>query len=729
VRARILLLGLILFWCGLPLPRALAHGVLQRSIPAANTVLQESPRRITLWFSEPVDPNVSAVAVEGAGGVRQEGRPAVGAGGRQITLPVDTLPRGVYTVRWRVLSRIDGHISSGFFIFAVGQALPAGHAAPAAAQPEMSRAVLRWLGMLTALFLSGIVLFRAAVLTPVLRRLSPAEVVHSVAAVHPPLRRAGLLAAAGLLIVLALEVGQHVAALIEIPNPAAGSAGAVWALVAGTRAGWSLLARFALTVILMVLLGRPRRSVPVWAPAVAAAALPAGLTIASHAAGGGAVALGLDWLHMAAVAVWIGGVAGLLIVVMAVPSASRTRLAQILVPRFSKIAAACLATVVLTGVLGAARYVSDLRAAAGTPYGRTLFLKIVLAAALVGLGAVNRAVVRPGLTGDRGGHGVATRRLLRVSAGEVALGSAILFVVAVLTLIPPATSAAPGAKTHVVLAGIADDLNVRLTVTPAAPGWNRLDVTADGPRGSPVGVDAVLVRLLKLDEALEPRTVTLAAAAPGAFAAEGGDLGVAGWWQVEVVARRAGRLDVSAVFPLWIEGAPGSGPAVRICDPQALRLLAETRAAWSEVRTWRETQQLTDGAGSVYLTWVEAEHPDRQRFRTSTGVEVVVLGAVRYQRTGGGPWKRYVFAAPVPVEGPVYFLRDAHDATLGRAGVCGGEPCRVLFWVSPDGGARFAAWVGMRTRRPHTLFMLEPTHYMTLQYSHVNEPVAIHRPE
>jgi hypothetical protein len=35
----------------------------------------------------------------------------------------------------------------------------------------------------------------------------------------------------------------------------------------------------------------------------------------------------------------------------------------------------------------------------------------------------------------------------------------------------------------------------------------------------------------------------------------------------------------------------------------------------------------------------------------------------------------------------------------------------------------------MRTRRPHTLFMLEPTHYMTLRYSHVNEPVAIHRPE
>jgi uncharacterized membrane protein len=412
-----------------------------------------------------------------------------------------------------------------------------------------------------------------------------------------------------------------------------------------------------------------------------------------------------------------------------VPAADRAWLARTLAPRFSVIAGACLAVVVLTGVLSAGRHVPDPRAAAATPYGRALLLKIGLAAALVGLGAVNRAVVRPGLEADHDAHDAATRRLLRMSAGEVALGSAILLVVAALTLMPPATSAAPGAKTGVVLAGIAGDLSVRLTITPAVPGWNRLDVTADGPRGSPAAVDAVLVRLLKLDEALDPRIVTLHAAAPGAFAAEGGDLGVAGWWQVEVVVRRAGLLDESAMFPLWIEGTPGAALPVRICDPQALRLLAEARAAWSGVRTWRETQQLTDGAGSVYLTWVEAKHPDRQYFRTSTGVEVVALGAVRYQRAGGGPWKRYVFAAPVPVEGPVYFLRDAHDATLGRAGVCGDEPCRVLFWDSPDGGARFAAWIGMKTRRPHTLLMLEPTHYMTLRYSHINEPVSIRQPE
>jgi hypothetical protein len=272
-------------------------------------------------------------------------------------------------------------------------------------------------------------------------------------------------------------------------------------------------------------------------------------------------------------------------------------------------------------------------------------------------------------------------------------------------------------------------VKVRLTVTPALPGWNHLDATVGGPQDTPVDGSRILVRLLKLDEAIEPLTIVLRAAGPGRLVAEGGDLGVAGWWQVEVVVRRAGRPDVSTLFPLWIGHRADCTPGIRSGDAGALRMLGAIRAAWASVRTWRETQQLTDGAGSVYRTWVEAQHPDRQSFRTTTGIEVVALGAVRYQRAGGGEWKRYEFATPVPVEGPLYFLRDARDATLGRSGACGGEACRVVLWVSPDGGARFAAWVGTRTNRLHTLFMLEPTHYMTLQYSHFNEPVRIHPPD
>ncbi|HLQ63320.1 MAG TPA: copper resistance CopC family protein, partial [bacterium] len=100
---------------------AFSHAVLERSEPAANASVPTSPRQVALWFTETVDPAFSTVAV-----VDREGKP-VGLGAvrvsgdqRGLIASVGELPRGVYTVRWRVLSATDGHATSGFFVFAVG---------------------------------------------------------------------------------------------------------------------------------------------------------------------------------------------------------------------------------------------------------------------------------------------------------------------------------------------------------------------------------------------------------------------------------------------------------------------------------------------------------------------------------------------------------------------------------------------------------------------------------
>jgi len=264
-----------------------------------------------------------------------------------------------------------------------------------------------------------------------------------------------------------------------------------------------------------------------------------------------------------------------------------------------------------------------------------------------------------------------------------------------------------------------------LAIAPAEPGWNRLEVRVLDASGRPLPTGGrVLVRLTNLDEPLDVSTVVLSDLGEGRFAAEGAELGLAGWWEVAVIVRRPGRLDAETIFPLHL------GEECRpLADPDALRLLERARAAWASVRTWRETQQLTDGAGNAYLTWLEAQRPDRQRFSTSTGVEAVSLGRVRYQRSGGGAWTRYEFSSPTPVEGPLFFLRGARGIRQGRTGRCDGEPCRVLFWTSPDGGARFAAWVGLRRYLVSTLLMLEPTHYMTVRYSDIGAPIHIEPPE
>ncbi|MDR7418204.1 MAG: copper resistance protein CopC [Armatimonadota bacterium] len=731
VRPRSFVLGLVAVVLAVAVPPARAHGVLERSLPSANTVIESAPERIVLWFSEPVDPLFSRAVLTDAGGTRRGGSPVVSANRRQITVAAGALPRGVYTVTWRVLSTSDGHITTGAFAFAIGTALPAGAAPVPAAFPGPARVVTRWLSFLAMVALAGSVLFEAAVLRPAVRGLSAQRAPRLPGPLDHALSRLGRGAAIGLLVGLVFEFGAASAALLDAPGGIA-ALDAAPAFLAGTKPGWSLLVRAGLAAALLALLStRPRRT-GTHTAVLLAAALPAGFTLASHAAGAGAVAVVADWLHALAVAVWIGGLPSLLVALRTPSDLDRPLLSRALVGRFSTLAAFSLGVVVLTGVFSARLHVPDAAAVLATPYGRTLLAKVAFAIVLIGLGGATRVIVHRRVLRNPDASAPA-RRFLRLSIGEVSAAAIILLVAAALTLTPPATSARLGGQpARVLLAGIAGDMKVGLTIAPAVPGWNRLEVTTRGADGSSVEVpDRVLVRLTKLDEPLDLKTIVLMPVAPGRFAAEGGDLVAEGWWQVGVVVRRASRPDVSTTFPLMLERPviecrppEAFGPD----DPDALTLLSDARVAWSRVRTWREVQQLTDGAGSVYLTWVEAESPDRQHFRTSTGVEVVALGAVRYQRSGGGPWKRYEFASPVPVEGPIYFLRGARDVRLGRTGQCEGEPCRVLFWASPDRGAKFAAWVITGTARIHRLLMLEPTHYMTLQYADLNAPIRIREP-
>jgi hypothetical protein len=323
--------------------------------------------------------------------------------------------------------------------------------------------------------------------------------------------------------------------------------------------------------------------------------------------------------------------------------------------------------------------------------------------------------------------------ILVLAVGAVAVS---VTVVLVPRLAPQRTP--PPARSLLRLAGEASDLKIWLTIQPALPGSNRLEAaaTSNGADPLPTGTQ-VFVTFLKLDESLDPLTLPLTAGETGLYAAESVDLPQAGWWQVDVVVRRPGLAAATTTFPLKLGGAAADGAPQD--DPVAARLLRQAQTAWASVRTWRETQQLTDGAGNAYTTWLEAERPDRQRFRTSSGVDVVTLGKTRYQRSRNSPWQRYVFANPFVVEGPLYFMRGAGGVRAGRTWPCGAETCRAILWTSADmcipggggtgqRGAQFAAWVELRSHLVRTLLMIEPTHYMTLRYTHVNVPVGIGPP-
>ncbi|MGH2397380.1 MAG: hypothetical protein ACRDFW_10405, partial [bacterium] len=157
----------------------------------------------------------------------------------------------------------------------------------------------------------------------------------------------------------------------------------------------------------------------------------------------------------------------------------------------------------------------------------------------------------------------------------------------------------------------------------------------------------------------------------------------------------------------------------------ANRLLLEMLAAMTNVRSWREIQQVTDGVGNVALSRFDLARPDRLHYRTDRS-ESVMIGSVQYLRDGSGPWTQRALPEPFSVSRYLAsYVENARAVTLGRQAVCNDEPCRVLLWETSGGTAALAGWIGLRSHRLYRLFMTAESHYMTSRLTDFDAKVQI----
>ena len=107
-------------------PPAGAHAVLVRSTPPGRATLAEKPDRVQLWFSERLEPAFSSVSVWSSAGTQVDaGDARVGHDdARRLSVTLPPLPRGAYSVRYRVLS-VDGHVVDSSFSFTIRDKPPA----------------------------------------------------------------------------------------------------------------------------------------------------------------------------------------------------------------------------------------------------------------------------------------------------------------------------------------------------------------------------------------------------------------------------------------------------------------------------------------------------------------------------------------------------------------------------------------------------------------------------
>lgn len=716
----VLIATLMAVWMSHAATPAASHGILERSNPPVDAALSSAPRQVELRFTEPVHPGLSSVVVLDPAGRPVSGRPSISADRKTLVIPLRGTGEGVLTVRWHVLSTVDGHTTSGSFAFAIGVAPRSESVQHQEVSIDPRLAAVRWISLTAAMLLSGSILFDLLVLRPALGRVAQRDLIEPQVAS----RVRWLMVSAGLFLLgrTAVQIWLQMAVLMgEAPLGAVTDQG-LWAFVSGTKLGWSALIQSGMVLVLLILAKRQGRIMP----AAAAGGVLFGFSVASHAVGSGLVAVAADWIHLIAAALWVGGLASLLLVLLSVVPTQRRTLALPLTPRFSMVAGWALGILVITGLYSALTHVPTVRALAITAYGRLLLTKMMLVVPLAALGAVNRFLIRPRLeaAGNLSEFPRIQRRFLRVVGGEAFLACVILLIVAVLTITPPArvVLSVPAAQPPLRFAGLARDLYILLRIVPGAPGWNRFELMIMKLDREPFTEEArVFLRLTKLDEDLKPTMIRSQVTGQGRYVAEGGALGIRGWWEVEVIVRRRGRLDVTTSFPLRLQPSQSSS------DPTAEQLLERVRIASARLHTWRELQQITDGRGGVTFTLFEFSTPDRMRYR-SDGTEGIVIGAVQYLRTGHGAWERGVLAQPLRVEGMLQYTRGARGVVPGRWIPCEWEMCQVLFWEW-DQQTAFAAAIGQRSHRVHKLLMVGSAHYMTVQYSDFNVPGRITTPK
>jgi copper transport protein len=131
-----------------------------------------------------------------------------------------------------------------------------------------------------------------------------------------------------------------------------------------------------------------------------------------------------DWIHLAAASTWLGGL------VQLACFAHPTRDALL---RMRRLATAAIAALLASGVYGALYHVHSVHVLTSSPYGRTLVAKVAIAAPILVLGAINHFRLVPRALD---GSPDAERALARTVTVEIALGAVVLGASALLGSLP-----------------------------------------------------------------------------------------------------------------------------------------------------------------------------------------------------------------------------------------------------------------------------------------------------
>lgn len=529
---------------------AWAHAVLLRATPTPNRTASTPPRQVALTYSEAVEPRFAIVSVTDALGHQDTSAPPRRSPQNVDTLlvPLKRLGEGWYLVYWRVVS-VDGHPVRGAFTFAVG---PNPGPQPEFAIPSTSEtaATPRLLAARSVVFAAimaaiGLFVLRMLIARPLVRRVQDTH-LRWVSGAFVIAAAVGLMAAPVYALLstadFALRSVWDIGSLVPLMRASAFGRGML-----DLELCFALFVAAALVSVWVDRPDRPRRSAAELLALTGALAAGAATLLVPGLAGhagqtsprGAAVAF--DWLHLVAGSVWVGGLAGLLVLWRSLPAARRTAGLVVCVPRFSNVAFVSVLALIGSGIGASLLHLPTLATLWNTSYGQALLVKIGLLAVALVLAAVNLLRTTPRLRASpaRPELGPSAVVLLRrLVSGETLLVLAAVTTAAVLSsLAPPSKALAQvGSSTARVgpgpVAGVVDrnGYRLQLRITPnraAVPNVFALQITRGG---SAVRGARVTASFEMLDMEMGQQAYQLDETAPGVYTRSAPALVMVGHW-------------------------------------------------------------------------------------------------------------------------------------------------------------------------------------------------------
>jgi copper transport protein len=530
---------------------ASAHAYLIRTVPAASVVLDSPPATVQLTFDEAVEPRLALISVTNAEGQQETAGPAARSSANPDTLVVPLRPRlseGWYLIYWRAIS-IDGHPVSGAFTYAIG---PNPGPAPQFRIPRLSATavtpsllIARWLMFLSVMAAIGLLALRLAVARPIIRRVPETSL--------RPLSVAFVSASLAALIAIPVYLDLSTAndslrSVLDL--------GTLVPLYRATAFGrafvdlWLCFALFCLAGWIALWVDRPareRRSLAELAAGLGCVIAAAAVLVVPGAAGHAAqtaprgLTLAFDWLHLATGSLWLGGLAGLLVLLATLPGRGRVAALAVAVPRFSAVALVSVALLAASGIGETVDHLPAVNALWETGFGRAILVKAGLLCAVLALAFGNLRRSKPRLVAARTRPelgGPASSLLRRLASGEVVIVVGIVFAASVLSSLapPPPAFALEGSAIATVGPGtVARTVSragyqLEVLVSPnraAAPDAFALHITKNG---RPVRGATVTLTLNHLEMQMPQQEYQLTESQPGVYSRSAPALVMVGKW-------------------------------------------------------------------------------------------------------------------------------------------------------------------------------------------------------